>query len=135
MGAALCATAVLLPHVSSATGVAAVAATASATAAGLLVAFYRHRGGLRLAFFADLWGIVLIAVLCASTGGTDSPFGLIYFFALGHAAAFQPPGRLALVCAAALRGLPRAADLHGRLDDIWGGRVCRGCPRTSCVRE
>jgi len=102
MGAALIATAPLLPHVSSPAGAAAVAAAALLTAAGLLIAFSRRRGGLGLACAADLWGIVLIAVLCASTGGASSPFGLIYFFALGHAAAFQPRGRLILVSAAGL---------------------------------
>jgi serine phosphatase RsbU (regulator of sigma subunit) len=102
MGAALIATAPLLPHISSPTGAAAVAAAALLTAAGLLIAFSRRRGGLGLAFAADLWGIVLIALLCASTGGASSPFGLIYFFALGHAAAFQPRGRLILVTVAGL---------------------------------
>jgi serine phosphatase RsbU (regulator of sigma subunit) len=45
---------------------------------------------------------VLIAVLCASTGGASSPFALLYFFALGHAAAFQPRARFVLVCFAGL---------------------------------
>jgi serine phosphatase RsbU (regulator of sigma subunit) len=104
MGAALIATAPLLPHVSSPAGAAAVAVAALLTAAGLLIAYSRHRGGLGLAYAADLWGIVLIALLCASTGGASSPFGLIYFFALGHAAAFQPRGRLIVVSAAGLVG-------------------------------
>jgi serine phosphatase RsbU (regulator of sigma subunit) len=102
MGAALVATAPLLPRVSSPAGAAAAAAAALLTAAGLLIAFSRRRGGLGLAYAADLWGIVLIALLCASTGGASSPFGLIYFFALGHAAAFQPRGRVILVSAAGL---------------------------------
>jgi serine phosphatase RsbU (regulator of sigma subunit) len=102
MGAALIATAPLLPHVGSPAGAAAVAVAALLTAAGLLIAFSQRRGGLELAFAADLWGIVLIGVLCASTGGASSPFGLIYFFALGHAAAFQPRGRLILVSVAGL---------------------------------
>ena len=101
-GAALCATAVLLPHVEAPLGVFAVAGTAVLTAGCLVLAVLRGRGGLRLAFLADLWGIVLIAVLCASSGGESSPFGLIYFFALGHAAAFQPRRRLAIVSAAVL---------------------------------
>src|SRR5271165_3894051 len=79
VGAALIATAVLLPEVSSPAGAAAVAAAALLTAAGLLIAFFRRRGGIGLACAADLWGIVLIALLCASTGGASSPFGLIYF--------------------------------------------------------
>lgn len=104
MGAALIATVPLLPHASSPAGAAGVAAAALLTAVGLLIAFSRRRGGLGLAFAADLWGVVLIALLCASAGGASSPFGLIYFFALGHAAAFQPRGRLILVSAAALVG-------------------------------
>jgi serine phosphatase RsbU (regulator of sigma subunit) len=102
VGAALTATAALLPHVSSPAGVVAVAAAALLTAAGLVIAFIRRRGGLGLACIVDLWGVVLIALLCAATGGASSPFGLIYFFALGHAAAFQPRGRLILVSAAVL---------------------------------
>jgi hypothetical protein len=102
VGAALIATAPLLPDVGSPAGAAAVAAVALLTAGGLLAAFSRRRGGFGLACAADLWGVVLIAVLCASTGGAASPFGLIYFFALGHAAAFQPRGRLILVSVAAL---------------------------------
>jgi len=102
VGAALIGTSPLLPHVRSPAGAAGVAAAALITAGGLLIAFSRRRGGLGLACAADLWGVVLIAVLCASTGGAASPFGLIYFFALGHAAAFQPRGRLILVCAIAL---------------------------------
>src|SRR5271165_2410679 len=73
VGAALIATSPLLPHVSSAAGAAAVAAAALLTAVGLLIAVARRRAGLTLAFLADLWGVVLIAVLCASTGGASSP--------------------------------------------------------------
>lgn len=102
VGAVLCATAVLLPHVSSPAGVAGVAVAALLTAGALLIAFLRRRGGLGLACVADLWGVVLVALLCAASGGASSPFGLIYFFALGHAAAFQPRGRLVLVSVAVL---------------------------------
>ncbi len=105
VGATLCATAALLPHVDSPAGVVAVAVTAYATAAGLLVARARAtRGRLTIAWVADLWGVVLIAALCASSGGANSPFGLIYFFAIGHAAAFQARRRVFDVCAAALIG-------------------------------
>jgi hypothetical protein len=100
VGAALIATSVLLPHISSPAGAAAVAVVALITAAGLIVAAARDRGSLMLAFWADLWGVVLIAVLCASTGGPSSPFALIYFFAAGHAAAFQPRRRFLIVSAA-----------------------------------
>ena len=102
VGAALIATAVLLPHVSSAATLVAVAAAAVLTAGGLMIAFIRRRGGLGLALAADLWGVALIAALCAASGGASSPFGLIYFFALGHAAAFQPRASLLLVSAAVL---------------------------------
>ena len=125
VGASLCATAVLLPHVSSSTGVAAVAVAALLTAAGLLIAFNRRRGGLGLAFLADIWGIVLIAVLCASSGGADSPFGLIYFFALGHAAAFQPLRRLLLVSAAALVAF-LAPLIYMDVSPIFGAVACVG---------
>ncbi len=102
VGAALTATALLVPHVSSPAAVVAIAVVACVTALGLLAAARQHRGGLRLAFVADLWGTVLIALLCAATGGADSPYALIYFFAICHAAAFQPPKRFA---AASLAGL------------------------------
>jgi len=97
VGAALIATSVLLPDVGSPAGAAAVAITAMLTAAALFIEVARDRVSLMLAFVADLWGIVLIAFLCASTGGASSPFALIYFFALGHAAAFQPRGRFLFV--------------------------------------
>jgi hypothetical protein len=102
VGALLCASAALLPHVSSPAGVIAVACDALLTAALLLLAAGRGWGGLGLACVAELWGVAVIAVLCASAGGPDSPFALIYFFALGHAAAFQPRGRLVGVAIATL---------------------------------
>jgi hypothetical protein len=102
VGAALTATAALLPHVSSAAGVVAVALTALLTAGALMIAFVRGKGGLGLAWVADLWGVVLVGVLCAVTGDASSPFALIYFFAIGHAAAFQPRNRFALVSVAGL---------------------------------
>jgi serine phosphatase RsbU (regulator of sigma subunit) len=102
IGAALCATAALLPDVSSPAGVVAVAVTAVITAGVLMIAFYRRSGSLLISWVADLWGLVLIAILCASTGGASSPFALLYFFALGHAAAFQPRNRFVLVCLAGL---------------------------------
>jgi hypothetical protein len=101
VGALLCASAVLLPHVRSPAGVTAVAVVALATAAGLVFSA-RHGAGLRMAFAADLWGIALIGVLCASSGGAYSPFALIYMFATVHAAAFQPRARLYVVSLAAL---------------------------------
>lgn len=102
VGAILTACALLLAHVDSPAGVLSVTFGALLTAALLFYAAERSWVGLELAFAADLWGVVVIAVLCASSGGSDSPFALIYFFALGHAAAFQPPGRLLLVGAAGL---------------------------------
>jgi serine phosphatase RsbU (regulator of sigma subunit) len=102
VGAVLTVTAVMDPRVSSPAGVAGVAVAACLTAAALLVAARGGYGGLGVACLADLWGIVLIALLCAATGGAYSPFALIYFFAICHAAAFQPRRRFALVCLAAL---------------------------------
>ncbi len=125
VGAALTATAALLPHVSSAAAVGAVAAAAVLTAGGLLAAYIGHRGGLGLACAADLWGVVLIAVLCAATGGASSPFGLIYFFALGHAAAFQPRGRLLLVSVAALIAF-LAPLAYEEVSTTFGAIACVG---------
>jgi hypothetical protein len=102
VGGALCATALLLPHVRAPAAIAAVGINAYIVAATLVLAAQRKRGGLELAFVADLWGVVLIAVLCAGSNGASSPFALIYFFAIGHAAAFQPRGRFVLVTLAGL---------------------------------
>jgi hypothetical protein len=102
IGATLIATAFLLPHVSSPAGCVAVAVTAYLTAAALMLAFARRRVSLWLAWVADMWGIVVISFLCAASGGASSPFALLYFFALGHAAAFQPRGRFLIVSLAAL---------------------------------
>jgi|GEM_PF-1878539 len=96
-GAALCATAPLLPHVESLAGVTAVGVTAVATAVVLLLAVRARRGGLGLALTVELWGVFLIAVAVASTGGESSPLAVMYLFAIGHAGAFQPRRRLALV--------------------------------------
>jgi serine phosphatase RsbU (regulator of sigma subunit) len=126
VGALLCATALLLPHVGSPAGVAAVALDALLTAALLFFAAERGWGGLPLACTADLWGIVLIAVLCASGGGAESPFALIYFFAIGHAAAFQPRGRLVLVSLFGLLAflLPLLYEAH--LSTTFAAIVCVG---------
>ncbi len=97
VGGSLIATSILLPHISSPVGAGAVGVTAMCTAALLIGAVLRDRGGLLLAWAAELWGIVLIVVLCASTGGPSSPFALLYFFAVGHAAAFQPRNRFLLL--------------------------------------
>jgi serine phosphatase RsbU (regulator of sigma subunit) len=96
VGAALIATSFLLPEVSSPAGAAAVAGDAVVTAAALGWAIRRGRSSLELAWAADLWGVTIIIVLCASTGGATSPFALLYFFAIGHASAFQPRKRFAL---------------------------------------
>jgi hypothetical protein len=102
VGGSLIGTAFLLSDVDSPAGAAAVAVTAYLTAAALIVAVIRDRGGLGLAFVADMWGLVLIVALCASTGGASSPFALLYFFAVGHAAAYQPRTPFLIVCAAGL---------------------------------
>jgi serine phosphatase RsbU (regulator of sigma subunit) len=102
VGGALCATALLLPHVRAPAAIAAVGVNAYIVAATLVLTERRGRPGLGLAFVADLWGIVLIAVLCAGSNGASSPFALIYFFAIGHAAAFQPRARFVLATLAGL---------------------------------
>ncbi|MHB8234711.1 MAG: PP2C family protein-serine/threonine phosphatase, partial [Solirubrobacteraceae bacterium] len=102
LGGLLCSTALLIPHVRAPEAVAAVGFVALFVAAGLFVAAEREWGGLELAFVGDLWGVVLIAVLCASAGGASSPFALIYLFAIGHAAGFQPRGRYIIVSIASL---------------------------------
>jgi len=102
VGGALCATALLLPHVRAPAAIVAVAVNAYFVAAALAIAARRGRANLDLAFLADMWGIILIAILCAASDGAGSPFALIYFFAIGHAAAFQPPLRFAAVTVAAL---------------------------------
>ncbi len=96
IGGSLIATSFLLPEVSSPAGAAAVAGDAMLTALALLWFLSRGRSSLGLAWAADLWGITIIVVLCASTGGAESPFALLYFFAIGHAAAFQPWRRFAI---------------------------------------
>jgi serine phosphatase RsbU (regulator of sigma subunit) len=102
VGGMLCATALLIPHVRAPAAVAAVGVDAILVAAGLVIAERRGRAGLSVAFAGDLWGIVLIAILCASAGGASSPFALIYLFAIGHGAGFQPLQRFAIVLLASL---------------------------------
>jgi serine phosphatase RsbU (regulator of sigma subunit) len=102
IGAALIATSFLLPEVSSPAGAAGVAATAVLTACLLIAAVTRGRPGLTVAWLAELWGVGIIAVLIASTGGASSPFALLYFFAVGHAAAFQRRRRFQLTAVAGL---------------------------------
>jgi serine phosphatase RsbU (regulator of sigma subunit) len=125
VGATLCATAALLPHVSSPAGVIAIAITAYLTAAGLLLAYSRMHRGLTLAWAADLWGVLLVALLCASTGGAHSPFALIYLFAIGHAAAFQPRDRLLVVCLAGLVAF-LIPVLYSDVPSSFGAIACVG---------
>ncbi len=114
VGAVLCASVVLLPHVRSPTGVGAIGVIAVITAFVLVGLARAGRAGFRVAFFADLFGIVLIGLLCAWGGGANSPFALIYVFATAHAAAFQSRSRLYLVLAAALIAFltPLAYESH-----------------------
>jgi serine phosphatase RsbU (regulator of sigma subunit) len=125
VGAALIATTALLPHVDSATGAAAVAVAALLTAGVLVIAFVRWWGGLGLACLADLWGIALISALCAATGGASSPFALIYLFAVGHAAAFQPRGRLIAVSGVALVAF-LAPLAYSDISTVFGAVACVG---------
>jgi GAF domain-containing protein len=126
VGALLCATALLLPRVGSPAGVAGVAFDALLTAALLFYAAERAWGGLWLAFVADLWGIALIAVLCASSGGAESPFALIYLFAIGHAAAFQPRGRFVLVSLAGLIAFLLPLLYEADVSTMFGAIACVG---------
>ena len=125
IGATLIATAFLLPHVSSPVGCVAVAVAAYLTAAALMFAFARRRVSLMLAWVADMWGIVLITFLCAASGGASSPFALLYFFALGHAAAFQPRGRFLIVSLAALLAF-LAPLAYSRVSTSFGAFVFVG---------
>jgi signal transduction histidine kinase len=102
VGGVLCATALLIPDVRAPAAVAAVGIDAMLVAAALVIAARRDRATLTLAFVGDLWGVVLIAILCAAAGGASSPFSLIYFFAIGHAAGFQPLRPFTVVMLAAL---------------------------------
>ncbi|HEX3512142.1 MAG TPA: GAF domain-containing SpoIIE family protein phosphatase [Solirubrobacteraceae bacterium] len=124
-GASLIATSFLLPHVSSPAGAATVAGVAFATAAALVVTVQRGGGGLWLAWVADLWGVVLILALCVSTGGATSPFSLLYFFALGHAAAFQPRGRFLWVCGAVLLAFLTPVT-YAHISATFGAFACVG---------
>ena len=125
VGGLLCASAVLLPHVSSAAGVIAVGLDALLSAGLLLFAASREWGGIGLACAAELWGVAVIGVLCASSGGADSPFALIYFFALGHAAAFQPRARFAAIATATLIAF-LAPLLYEHVSTMFAAVACVG---------
>jgi hypothetical protein len=125
VGALLCSTALLLPHVRAPEAVAAVAVTALFVAAALTVAALRDRANLTLAFAGDLWGVVLIVVLCASAGGANSPFALIYLFAIGHAAGFQPRGRFLIVLAASVLAF-LAPLAYEDVSETFGAVACVG---------
>jgi hypothetical protein len=125
LGATLIATSFLLPEVSSPAGAAAVAADAYFTALALLWAVRRGRASLGLAWAAELWGITIIVVLCASTGGAASPFALLYFFAIGHAAAFQPWRRFALTSVVGLLAF-LAPLVYSNVDANFAAIACIG---------
>jgi serine phosphatase RsbU (regulator of sigma subunit) len=125
IGGALIATSFLLPEVSSPAGAAAVAGDAMLTAAALIWALRRERSGLGLAWAAELWGVTIITVLCASTGGATSPFALLFFFAIGHAAAFQPRGRFILTSLLGLLAF-LAPVIYSNVDARFGAVACVG---------
>lgn len=125
IGAALIATTFLLPEVSSPAGAAGVAGDAVLTAVALAAATSRGRASLPLAWVAELWGIAIITVLCASTGGANSPFALLYFFAVGHAAAFQPRRRFALTSLAGLLAY-LAPLVYSHIDTNFAAFACVG---------
>ncbi len=126
VGGLLCASAALLPHVGAPAGVIAVALEALLVAGLLLLAARRGWGGLGLAYAVDLWGVLVIAVLCASSGGAESPFALIYFFAIGHAAAFQPRARFLSVLAAALVAFLAPLVYETGVSSTFGAVACVG---------
>ncbi len=101
IGAVLISTSPLLPNVGSPDVAAGVGICALLIAAALWTQVYLDRG-LMLAWAAEAGGVVMIVVLCAATGGAGSPFSLLYFFALGHAAAFQPRARFLAISFAGL---------------------------------
>ncbi len=125
IGGVLCATALLIPHVRAPAAIAAVGIDAILVAAGLAILTNRGHATLNLAFAADLWGVLLIAVLCAGAGGASSPFALIYLFAIGHAAAFQPRRRVIAVTVVLLIAflLPLTYE---RVPEIFGAIACVG---------
>lgn len=125
IGGSLIATAFLLPEVSSPAGAAAVAGDAMLTALALMWTVARGRASLGLAWAAELWGVAIITVLCASTGGATSPFALLYFFAIGHAAAFQPRGRFILTAAAGLLAF-LAPVAYSHVSTNFGAIACVG---------
>jgi hypothetical protein len=90
-----------------------------------MLAYARRRVGLMLAWVADMWGIVLIVFLCAASGGASSPFALLYFFALGHAAAFQPRGRFLIVELAGLLAFLTPL-IYSHVSTGFGAFVCVG---------
>jgi len=124
-GGALTATWPLLPHVDSPAAITSVGFVAILTASALLLAARTRRGGLQLAFVADLWGTVLIIVLCAASGGARSPFAILYLFAIGHAAAFQPRSRLGLAMLFVLLGF-LAPLAYESVPAVFGAVVCMG---------
>lgn len=125
VGGSLIATSFLLPDVSSPAGAAGVAGDAMMTACALMLAVATGRASLGLAWLAELWGITIIAVLCASTGGADSPFALLYFFAIGHAAAFQPRARFVLTAVVGLLAF-LAPLLYSSVSARFGAIACVG---------
>ncbi len=125
LGGTLIATSFLLPEVSSPAGAAAVAGDAYLTAAALVWAVQRGRASLGLAWAAELWGVTIITVLCASTGGATSPFALLFFFAIGHAAAFQPRGRFALTSVGGLLAF-LAPLVYSDVDANFAAIACVG---------
>jgi hypothetical protein len=64
-------------------------------------------------------------VLCAGAGGAASPFALIYLFAIGHAAAFQPRVRFAIVTSVALLAF-LAPLAYEHVPEIFGAIACVG---------
>ncbi len=125
VGGMLCATALLIPHVRAPEAIAAVGVDAILVALALVLGARRGRVGLTLVFAGELWGVVLIAILCAAGGGASSPFALIYLFAIGHAAAFQPRGRFLVVMLVAL-GAFLLPLTYESVPEMFGAIACVG---------
>jgi hypothetical protein len=125
-GGLLCATAVLLPRVRAPAAIAAVGVVAMLTGGLLALAAARSWGGLGIAFLADLWGIALIATLCAGSDGAASPFALLYFFAIGHAAAFQSRRRLLVVVTVGLLAFLAPLAYESNVSTTFDAVACIG---------
>src|SRR5436309_2006344 len=80
----------------------AVCVASLATAALLFARTPGGDAGLRVLFAADLWAVVLVAVVVAFSGRYHSPYTELFLLPVVHAAAFQPRQRVVALIVAAL---------------------------------